>query len=220
MKIINESAYYLSEEASTHNDGITHKFNIHPILVALLLTIVAITIIVSQISQLNYYKLSPVVAEFVAGDDLQNFCKTKGEGTLLENGYTYAKVDNEGNLILILSDRQIQDWKNSWYALTVFQRMLGDERPIGITTQHQPDAMGFYENADTCGLDISDDFKTIIESPDDNHWYYAFASPCCIFMQIINGVPSDEIYVDYYRVDADGKVIEHIYWPSTTDTTS
>ena len=42
----------------------------------------------------------------------EEFCENIGKNTLLENSYTYARVNEKGNLILILNDEELQMWKN------------------------------------------------------------------------------------------------------------
>lgn len=167
-------------------------------------------------NRLNFYTLSPEICKLMGIGEPQLFCETKGEDTPWENGYTHAHVNNDGNLFLVLSDREIKSFKNNDFPLAVLQAILGDDRDIDVDIDLDDDFFGFLENAPTCGLEISNDFTKVTQTPEDNGWYYPFVVPACALMQVFEGIPSDEIKVEYIKVNDTGDILECIVWPPDT----
>ena len=146
----------------------------------------------------------------------QEFCQSKGRGTQIENGYTYAMVDRDGYLKLILSEKQISNWKNQLFALQVMQLVLGDEKDIGVDVTIKEDdlVVGTYVTyADKCGLTVSDDFKKIIGEPIVQPLFVLSLMQACIYLQLLDGIPSDEIHVEYYQYNETGEIIDQLIWP-------
>ena len=146
----------------------------------------------------------------------KDFCKNKGEGTDLYDGYTFAKVDKDGYLILLLSDKELKEWKNNCLDLQILQAVLGDTRDIGveISISEEDFIVGsFLEYADKCGWEISEDYKKVILSPDDMISFFPPIMSACRTMQMMNGTPTDEIRIEYIKVDETGKVIEKTIYP-------
>ena len=125
-------------------------------------------------TQYTVFELSPMILKAMVGKDIspEGFLLTKGKDTALFNAYTYARVNRDGNLILIMSEEEIIAYKNSNIdvRLGVFQRILGEERDIGVEPYMPEDDLvkTFLDGLDTCGLEISYDYTKIYESPDDN----------------------------------------------------
>lgn len=165
-------------------------------------------------SQILTYHLSPEVCEMMLdGVSPDLFCKTKGKNTFLEGRYSDAYVDEDGCLIISLSYKISGVWKNSFLELQILQAVLGEDRDIGVKLDAYNDFLGYIEDAHTCGFDISEDYTKIIESPEDNGWYYPMIMPACIEMQIFNGKTCDDIKVEYIEIDDQGEIIEKIAWP-------
>ena len=179
------------------------------ILIALMTAISALSVYI--IGQYNIYKLDPVVCEFVIGDP-HEFCETKGKDHLLENNYTYAFVDKKENLILIMSRDDIQDYKNASYDLQILQAVLGDSKDIGVEINYENDPLYYIEYAPNCGMEISDDFKTISQSKGDVTYIGPLLS-ACFKMQLLEGVPSEEISVEFIRYNQDGTVYKVMEFP-------
>jgi len=69
------------------------------------------------------------------------------------------------------------------------------------------------KNAHTCGYEISEDFTQIIESPEDNSWYYPFVNVACATMQVFEGKTCSEIKVEHIEIDENGEIIEKVVFP-------
>ncbi len=154
----------------------------------------------------NMFEMSP-----------KDFCKNKGEGTLVEDGYTFAKVDKDGYLILFLSDKELKKWKNNSLDLQILQAVLGDTRDIGveISISEEDFIVGsLLKYVDKCGYEISEDYKKVIVSPDDMISFFPFIMTACETMQMMNGTPTDEIKIEYIKVDENDKIIEKTIYPN------
>lgn len=155
--------------------------------------------------------LSPAMCSLsLNGTMPDTFCETKGSGTWLEGEYLFARLDRDGCLIITLKNDAIAQWKNTFIDLQVLQCVLGEERGIGITVDYSMDFFHLMETADTCGFEISEDFSKIVESPEDNSWYFPFTIVACARMQMFEGKPCSEIYVEHTSIDEYGNVIETI----------
>ena len=146
------------------------------------------------------------------------FCNTEGKGTFLEGKYIQAQVDNDGCLILTLENETISEWKNTFTDLQVLQCVLGESRDIGITIDYSKDFMDYMKDAHTCGYEISEDFTKVIESPEDNGWYFPFTTLACAKMQVFEGKTCTEIKVEHIEVDASGEVIDTFIFPDDNGT--
>lgn len=154
----------------------------------------------------NMFEMSP-----------KDFCKNKGEGTLVEDGYTFAKVDKNGYLILLLNDKELKEWKNKCLDLQILQAVLGDTRDIGVEISISEDDFivgSLLKYVDECGYEISEDYKKVIVSPDDMISFFPFIMTACETMQMMNGTPTDEIKIEYIKVDENGKIIEKTIYPN------
>ena len=158
--------------------------------------------------------IPPVVCEMMLnGTSPEIFCKTKGQGTRLENNYEKANVDSDGCLILTLNNGILYAWKNSFFELHVLQCVLGEDRDIGIKVDYSMDFMNYMKNAHTCGFEISDDYSSVIESPEDNSWYFPLIMPACLKMQVFEGKACESIKVEYVEINETGEVIDRIISP-------
>ena len=77
--------------------------------------------------------------------------------------------------------------------------------------------MGYMKDAHTCGFEISDDFTRVIESPEDNSWYFPFTTSACAKMQVFEGKICTEIKVEHIETDAEGKVIDIFIFPDDSE---
>ena len=134
----------------------------------------------------------------------------------MANGYTLAEVTEDNTLILKLTDHEVDSWRNHELCLQILQKILGEEKKIVSQIIPPTDSLAqiFYENADIdCGFDISDDYSKIVMRPEDDESYILVVPKACLLMQVLEGVPSDEIFVEYFSLDENGEVIQHITFP-------
>ena len=167
--------------------------------------------------QIHEFRLTNKICEAIFGINSQTFYKTKGEGTLLENGYTDVSMTDNETLILKLTDSQLNTWKNSIIHLQILQKILGDEKEIVSQVIVPTDLLygTLYEDADIhCGFEISEDFSRVIAGPGDDKSYYLIVPKACLLMQFFQGVPSDKISVEYIEVNAAGSVISRANFPA------
>lgn len=185
------------------------------------ISLITFIIVIFIVSTILYYRftystlhLSPeLCGNCLNGISPSDFCETKGKGTWLENKYLFAKIDEDGCLIITLKNNVISDWKNTFTTLQILQSVLGEDRDIGITIDYSLDFMDYMKDAYTCGFEISDDFTKVIDSPEDNSWYYPFILPACAQMQMLSGKTCQEITVEYIEIDGEGEIISTIIYP-------
>ena len=159
--------------------------------------------------------ISPMMCEtMLYGLTPEEFCETKGNNTFLEKQYLQAEVDKDGCLIITLRNEVVSKWKDTFLNLQVLQCVLGDTLDIGITIDYSRDYMDYMENAHTCGYEISEDFTQIIESPEDNSWYFPVITLACATMQVFEGKDCSEVKVEYVYIDDNGEIIDKIIFPN------
>lgn len=183
----------------------------------------ACALILMVFLRVNYtmLHLSPIVCEMsLEGTSPDVFCETRGEGTWLEGKYLFARVDAEGCLILILSEEVITQWKNTFVELHVLQCVLGDTCDIGIDLDYSKDFLDYMKDADTCGYEISEDYTKVIESPEDNGWYYPLIMPACVKMQMFEGKKCSEIKVKFLEVDENGEIVQRVIYPKDIESST
>ena len=82
--------------------------------------LISILLLVLFISQLNVYTLSPLICNFLLDVTPEEFCEANGKNPdllLSGYGYIYAKTDKKGNLVIVLTDKQVRRWKSSYFPL-------------------------------------------------------------------------------------------------------
>ena len=180
----------------------------------------------------NVYRLSPDVFGTLFSGDItpQDFVETEGEETWLYQNYVYAKVDKDGYLILVLTNEQRDGWKNSDFTLRVLATIWEGHKDIGVAPIDWENEWGedpddpiknlqrtVLEEAVACGLKMSDDYRQIVGEPGDDTFCYPWFIHMGVFMQLLEGVPSDEIYVEYIEYDEYGREIDRVIWPDDAD---
>lgn len=158
--------------------------------------------------------ISPTLCEnSLGGISPDDFCQNRGRNTWLEGKYLFAKVDKDGCLIVTLKRKVISEWKNTFTDLQILQCVL-DDRDIGITIDYEKDFMDYMKDAHTCGFEISSDFTRVVDSPDDNSWYFPFITMACARMQMFEGKSCSEVRVEYIELGSNGEVINLIVYPN------
>ncbi len=188
------------------------------LLAVMLVTITILTTCIKNKTNQTTLHISPMLCTAMFEGVLPNeFCAAKGENTFLENNYLQAQVDKDGCLILTLNSKVISEWKKTFTVLQVLQCVLGDSRNIGITVDYSKDFMDYMKDAHTCGYEISEDFTKVIESPEDNGWYFPFTTIACAIMQVFEGKTCTEIKVEHVEVNENGEAIETFIFPDDGD---
>jgi len=165
-------------------------------------------------SEQSLLHMSPVMCKYMLdGVTPEEFYESNGKNTFLENRYLQSEVDEDGCLILTLKNEVVSEWKNTFRDLQILQCVFGDTRDIGITVDYSKDFMNYMKNAHTCGYEISEDFTQIIESPEDNSWYFPFVNAACATMQVFEGKTCSEIKVEHIEIDENGEIIEKVVFP-------
>lgn len=173
---------------------------------------------IEEIINQSTLHISPLLCEYMLeGITPTEFCATEGEGTFLEGKSLKARVDKDGCLLLTLKKQTISEWKNTFTELQVLQCVLGDVRDIGVVIDYSKDFMDYMKDAHTCGYEISQDFTQVIESPEDNSWYFPFTTMACALMQVFEGKNCKEIKVEHIEIDDKGEVIETFIFPDDID---
>ena len=146
----------------------------------------------------------------------EQFCSTKGEGTYLTEGYTFAKVDKNGNLILVLTSKQKNAWKNANTSLQFLQKIYGEEKQIVteiIPVTSPSFVASLYEHAaEEAPKQISTDYTYITETPSDTWLYSTTLMSGCMAMQLFEGKSVEDMRVEYVMVLKDGSVCGKIVW--------
>ena len=189
------------------------------------LILIIILVVFAPIFSLNHtanystLHISPMLCEYMLyGVTPTEFCNSKGEETFLEGKYLQAHVDNDGCLILTLKTETISEWKNTFTELQILQCVFGDSRNIGIIIDFSKDFVDLMKDAHTCGYEISEDFTKVIESPEDNSWYFPFTTAACVVMQVFEGKTCTEIKVEHIEINDKGEVMETYIFPDDADT--
>ena len=187
----------------------------------ILFVILLVGFVISYIQNCNRIVIDPDYCQNMFEMSPKDFCKNKGEGTLVEDGYTFAKVDKNGYLILLLNDKELKEWKNKCLDLQILQAVLGDTRDIGVEISISEDDFivgSLLKYTDKCGYEISEDYKKVIVSPDDMISFFPFIMNACETMQMMSGTPTDQIKIEYIKIDSRGNIIEKIIYPQNIKT--
>ena len=154
----------------------------------------------------------------LGGLSADEFCETDGKDTLIEGQYTYEFTHGNGCLVLILKTEIADWWKNHFFNLQVLQAVLSDHVDIGVTVDYSNDFLGFKESADSCGYEISEDCTKIVESSDDNDWFFPIIMPACIKMQVFEEKSCKDIKVEFIKLDVNGEMIDRVLFPEITES--
>lgn len=142
------------------------------------------SVIVFCILQINVYVFSPEICHVLMQKSPEEFCAEKGNGTLLGDNYIYSRVNKNGNLFLVLSNSQKENWKYLVLEddVTNSFKKLGD---IEISKDYTKCTLKCYKET---ALDNTASFITNVLH--------------CVFIQAIEGKDSEDIKVECYFVDA------------------
>ncbi len=183
----------------------------------------------------NIYKMTPAMCKTMFSCTPQEFCDSNGAKTLVKNNFLSAVMDENGNLILELSDEQKEYWLARSLHMQVFYTMLShrDGEPphpfiSGLTDSlrvmleeqiksSKRDMMGkiFIDGAAECNFDIAEDYSKITVPHNGDIFNITVMTPACIHMQLISGVDSNDIRVEIVYLDENGSVKSTDVWASS-----
>ena len=183
--------------------------------ISTLLIAVIIVLGIVCLRNYNFFNLSPQVAKMFTGQDPAAFCESNGETSSLYQMFVYAKVSSKGNLILIMTDEQVENWKNSDFYFQLLQKIVGNKRQVvsEVIPPTDPVLEIFYKDADKCGYAVSDDYTQVYADEDSLSIYFPMLPYPCIAMQVLSGKPSDEICYTYVEYDDAGNIVKEYIWP-------
>ena len=148
----------------------------------------------------NYFKMSP-----------QELCE-KTDGSVyvgkadagFELFYNDAEVE-DSSLVLTMSDDQIEYWKGYIPAVDVLE-LAGGNTGLYVTEETKAEITMMLGRFYDYEYEISDDYTQIKTNYQDKS-IGAVICTGALFMQILEGVPSNEATVKYTIVDESGSII-------------
>ncbi len=147
-------------------------------------------------SQINVYFFSPDICHILMQESPEEFCAERGNSTLLGSNYIYSRVDKSGNLLLVLSDSQKENWRNS---------VLDDDLTNSFRGLGECEISPNYTKCT---------FKCYKETVLDNSTSFVMNVLDAVFIQAIEGKKSEDIKVDCYFVDAVTEEVKyHVVFP-------
>ncbi|MBE6699799.1 MAG: hypothetical protein E7584_06145 [Ruminococcaceae bacterium] len=187
------------------------------ILIALAIVVVTCIIMIIGIAR-NYtiYRFDEETLKYVFAHEVssaESFCQNKGADTVLYGRYTYAKANKDGSLTLVVDNETLRIWKSSEWFLQILESLLEEEgRSAGVDIDWSDDFLSTKKLAKSCGIEISEDYSLITESPGDDVGFFPFLTAACVIMQIFEGKQIGEVYVRYIEVDESGNIVDEIVW--------
>ena len=166
------------------------------------------------------FELTPYLCEWMLDTTPEEFCKTKGSGTELANGYSHAMVNKDGNLVLKLTKEEIQNWKNSEVNLQTLQLAFGDE--VIIVTEKTAHAEEWFSSLGRSAtnfdnISIAKDYTEVIDVYLASRISGECAALGCLYMQVFEHKPLDAIKVEYVAVDSNGNIkFKKVYTAEST----
>ena len=206
---MNKALQYIKEHIKTDK--------ILTILMAVLMFALPIVIAITTISnRYTVYRFDEETLRYVFAYEVssaESFCQNKGADTVLYGRYTYAKANKDGSLTLVVDNETLRIWKSSEWFLQILESLLEEEgRSAGVDIDWSDDFLGTKKLAKSCGIEISEDYSLITESPDDDAGFFPFLTAACVIMQIFEGKQVSEVNVRYIEVDESGNIVDEIIW--------
>ena len=190
---------------------------IQSILIAVAIIAVTCIIMIIGIAR-NYtiYRFDEETLKYVFAHEVssaESFCQNKGADTVLYGRYTYAKANKDGSLTLVVDNETLRIWKSSDLLLQILESLLEEEgRSAGVDIDWSEDFLDHKKLVKSCGIEISEDYSLITESPGDDVGFFPFLTAACVIMQIFEGKQVGEVYVRYIEVDESGNIVDEIIW--------
>lgn len=159
----------------------------------------------------NCYKLTPNICELALGESPKDFVQTNGGDSIISNSYTYAKMDRDGNLILILSNSQLRAWKENSISIEILRIVTDRELDIGKMGEFVPADFieeNIIELAKNTEIEVSEDYKKIIVKSNSSTIISWALQNACTMMQIFNDVEEEDFLLEILIYN-NGELTEH-----------
>ena len=194
------------------------------ILMAIIMFSLPFVIVITTISnRYTIYRFDEETLKYVFADEVssaESFCQNKGANTVLYDRYTYAKANKDGSLTLVVDNETLRIWKSREWFLQILESLLEEEgRSAGVDIDWSDDFLSTKKLAKSCGIEISEDYSLITESPGDDAGFFPFLTAACVIMQIFDGKQIGEVNVRYIEVDESGNIVDEIVWKLPTENT-
>lgn len=180
----------------------------------------------------NVYNISPTLCNTLFSCTPKEFYLTKGRTTLLKDNFTNAEMDENGNLVLELSEEQKEQWIAVSFHMQVFYKILDEnsgkkQHPFLLNMTDSLREMletqielsesdtirkTFIQDKECFDYDISDDYTKVVVDYNDDGLALIAVLPACIHMQVLNGIESNDIRVELVRLNEDGSVMSVDVW--------
>lgn len=150
----------------------------------------------------NVYKFSPAVCAGVFSKTPEEFVET----SLLD--CTYKKVDREGNLIIVMTDDEVDSWGWLYWDNELIRRLQGKGRDPNFVESIINNPMAIYaiNDAETSGVKVSEDCTQVVYEGDVDPFFLAFVLPACLLRQTVSGVDFDKVKIEFTFYDKYGEV--------------
>ena len=147
------------------------------------------------ISSLNTFVIPSSIAEYVVGDTPASFVENKGHDTFFEGNFAYSKVDKDNNLILKLTDSQLDNLK-----LKLISEISNAKQKYHISKNYDKITVRTYRET----------------AVDDMVMSLGMVYSCAMY-QLLNEIEPQSIKVEWYLIDAgNGTVLDSLFWPGNS----
>lgn len=187
---------------------------VHIVVISLIIIFMSVFIV----TKLDIYRIPTVACNTLFGTTPNNFIKTQGAGSLLQNGYTFAWVDKDGNLAIAMTDQQRDQWKQACVWLQVLS--LAVDKDLGVEIRPSDDWTYSWalQVAPTCNYEISEDYTQLVANPDSSIFIFPFLMGGCIMMQVLDKKACEDICVEYIELNKNGEIIDRVLYPAQEES--
>ena len=181
--------------------------------VVALAVIIAIGVFLYMKSSRTQMTLSPKVCQYFFEKTPEEFCKndygyfkvynTDKTEVMFYVYYADARVSENGDLLLTMTDEQVKHWRETRVQIEALS-IIGVD--TGAEFDHKENVEFVFGDINVYEYDVAEDFTKITTNMPYTEYRMMFDGGC-LFMQLTNGVPSDQAKFEYVIIDEQGKVI-------------
>ena len=186
------------------------------VIMPLMTVIIAASVIICIVwSKYDMYTISPKACATLFSCSPAEFCEQAGKDTELQGGYTYARVDRNGNLILVLDNSELESWV-FWDRefLSHMQRVTNTSSEGNGYIGLFPNKEDFMNGAGNSGFAVSDDYSKVTVEYNADLTYLFMVLPSCVKMQIAEGKDMETIKIEFvFEGEDEGEIQYQSVWP-------